>query len=126
MSNNLTRNGVAKELSKSPYIYTVLTESDVLHLYFSSKLHMKRFNEKRDDNYNMIYNYIYKRFKYQVDCRLLADLNLYQKIENRGFYVKLNKEVYLCPDNITLNGGNKMRKSYAEWQETLMTSYEEK
>lgn len=124
--NNLTRNGVAKDLAKSPYIYTVITESDVLHLYFSSKLHMKRFNEKRGDNYNMIYNYIYKRFKYQVDCRLLADLNLYQKIENRGFYVKLNKEVYLCPDNITLNGENKTRKSYAEWQETLMTSYGEK
>lgn len=126
MSNNLTRNGVAKELSKSPYIYTVITKSDVLHLYFSSKLHMKRFSEKRSDNYNMIYNYIYKRFKYQVDCRLLADLNLYHKIENRGFYVKLNKEVYLCPDNITLNGENKMKKSYAEWQETLMTSYAEK
>ena len=112
--NDLTRNGVAKDLSKSPYIYSVLTEKDVLHLYFSSKLHMKRFAEKRDDNYNMIYNYIYKRFKYQVDCRLLADLNLYQKIETRGFYVRLNKEVYLCPDNITLNGENKMRKSYAE------------
>ena len=124
--NNLTRNGVAKDLANSPYIYTVITESDVLHLYFSSKLHMKRFNEKRGDNYNMIYNYIYKRFKYQVDCRLLADLNLYHKIETRGFYVKLNKEVYLCPDNITLNGENKTKKSYAEWQETLMTSYAEK
>ena len=122
--NNLTRNGIAKDLAHSPYICTIITESDVLHLYFSSKLHMKMFNKKRDDNYNMIYNYIYKRFKYQVDCRLLADLNLYQKIENRGFYVKLNKEVYLCPDNITLNGESKMRRSYAEWCETLMTNSE--
>ena len=124
--NNLTRNGVAKDLSKSPYIFTEKIGNQQLDLYFSSRLHLQNFSQKRGENYNMIYNYIYKRFKYQVDCRMLADLNLYQKIENRGFYVKLNKEVYLCPDNITLSGENKMRKSYAEWQETLMTSYEEK
>ena len=86
---------------------------------------MKRFGEKRNENYNMIYNYIYKRFKYQLDCRLLADLNLYQKIETRGFYVQLNKEVYLCPDNLILNGDSKMKKSYGEWQEILTTSSED-
>lgn len=124
--NNLTRNGVAKDLSKSPYMFTEVTDEGIITFYFSSRLHLNNFCEKRDENYTMIYNYIYKRFKFKVDCRLLADCNLYQKIENRGFYVKLNKEVYLCPDNITLNGENKMKKSYAEWQETLMTSYAEK
>ena len=118
--NNLTRNGVAKDLSKSPYIYTVITESDVLHLYFSSKLHLNNFVEKRNDNYNMIYNYIYKRFKYRVDCRMLADLNLYTKIETRGFYIKINHKEYVCPDHIILNGESKTKKSYAELCETLM------
>ena len=51
MKNNLTRNGVAKDLSKSPYIYTIITEDNVLSLHFSSKLHMKRFDEKRNLEY---------------------------------------------------------------------------
>lgn len=125
MSNNLTRNGVAKDLSKSPYIFTEFINGERLDLYFSSKLHINRFTQLRNTNYKMIYNYIYKRFKYRVDCRLLADCNLYKKIENRGFYIKLNKEIYLCPDNIILNGENKMRKSYAEWSEILITNSED-
>lgn len=126
MSKNLTRNGVAKDLSKSPYVFTEFIGDKRLDLFFSSKLHLRNFSEKRQENYNMIYNYIYKRFKYQVDCKMLADLNLYHKIETRGFYVILNKEVYLCPNSIILNGESKMRKSYAEWQETLTTNYAEK
>ena len=112
--NNLTRNGVAKDLSKSPYIFTEMVNGEQLDLYFSSKLHLNRFVELRQNNYNMIYNYIHKRFKYKVNCRLLADCNLYQKIENRGFYIKLNKEVYLCPNNIILNGGSKMSENLAK------------
>lgn len=116
---NLTRYGVAKDLSKSPYIFTEFVNGDRVDIYFSSKLHMNNFLQKRNVNYNMIYNYIYKRFKYHIDCRMLADFNLYTKIENRGFYIRINKEVYLCPADITLNGENKTKKSYAEWCETL-------
>ena len=126
MSNNLTRNGVAKDLSKSPYIFTEMFGNNRLDLFFSSRLHLQNFIKNREENYRMIYNYIYKRFKYQVNCRMLADLNLYKKIETRGFYVKLNKEVYLCPNTITLDGECRMRKNYGGWQETLMPNSEEK
>lgn len=115
--SNLTRNGIAKDLSKSPYIFTEFINGNKLDLHFSSKLHLNRFTELRKNNYNMIYNYIYKRFKYKVDCRLLADCNLYQKIENRGFYIRLNKEVYLCPDHIILGGGSKTKESLHLWRE---------
>ena len=117
MRNNLTRNGVAKDLSKSPYMFTEVVDEGVVTFYFSSRLHLNNFCEKRDANYTMIYNYIYKRFKYKVDCRLLADCNLYQKIENRGFYIRLNKEVYLCPDRIILGGGSKTKESLHLWRE---------
>ena len=122
---NLTRNGVAKDLAKSPYIFTEFIDGKRVDLHFSSNLHIKRFTKLRKNNFEMIYNYIYKRFKFKVNCRLLADCNLYQKIENRGFYIKINKEVYLCPDNIILNGESKMSKSYAEWSEILMTNSED-
>ena len=109
--NNLTRNGIAKDLAKSPYIFTEKIGNQRLDLYFSSRLHVQNFSQKRDENYNMIYNHIYKRFKYQTECRLLSELNLYQKIERRGFYVKIDKEVYTCPGDIILSGERKTRKN---------------
>ena len=120
---DLTRNGVAKNLAKSPYVFTEIIDGKELSLAFSSKLHLNNFVEKRSENYNMIYNYIYKRFKYKVDCQMLADLNLYKKIESRGFYIKYNKKEFLCPSQIILSGESKMNKNLEEWQETLTISY---
>ena len=122
MKTNLTRNGVAKDLKTSPYMFTEVVDAGVTTFYFSSRLHLNNFCEKRDDNYSMIYNYIYKRFKFKVDCRMLADCNLYQKIESRGFYITINKKEFLCPSSIILNGESKTSKSLDEWRETLMLS----
>ena len=116
----LTRNGVAKDLVCSPYSFTEMVNGDVVTFNFSSRLHLNNFIEKRKENHQMLYNYIYKRFKFKVDCRMLADCNLYQKIENRGFYIKINNKGYTCPSDITLSGELKMKKSLDEWQETLM------
>ena len=90
----LTRNGVAKDLVCSPYSFTEMVNGDVVTFNFSSRLHLNNFIEKRKENHQMLYNYIYKRFKFKVDYRMLADCNLYQKIENRGFYIKINNKGY--------------------------------
>ena len=116
---NLTRRGIAKDLSKSPYIFTEMIDGKQLNLYFSSKLHLNNFIEKRAENYQMIYNHVYKRFKYKVDCRLLSDCNLYNKIENRGFYIKYNNKDFLCRHSVILSGEYEMKKNLGEWQETL-------
>ena len=120
MSNNLTRNGVCHELSKSPYSFTEIIDGNKTIFFFSSRLHLNNFIAKRNENYNMIYNYLYKRFKYKVDCRMLADCNLYSKIENRGFYIKYKDKEFKCPSSITLSGDSKMNENYAVWQEILM------
>ena len=91
---NLTRRGVAKDLAVSPYTYTNFYNDKPVNFYFSSKLHLNNFINKREDNYKMIYNYINKRFKFKVDCRLLSDCNLYHKIEKRGFRVEYNHQIY--------------------------------
>jgi hypothetical protein len=122
---NLTRNGVAKDLATTPYIFTEMIEDQQLDFHFSSKLHLNSFIKKREENYNMLYNHIYKRFKFKINCRMLADCNLYQKIESRGFYIKYNNKEFLCPSQITLGGEFRMKKSLEEWQETLMTSLED-
>lgn len=111
---NLTRNGVAKDLAKSPYIFTEVINGSTVSFNFSSKLHLKNFVEKRGKNYSMLYNYLYKRFKFKVNCRLLADCNLYHKIETRGFYIKINDREYRCPNKVILNGESKMKRNSEE------------
>ena len=98
----LTRRGVSKDMLQSPYTFTYAHKDNQIVLNFSSKLHLDNFIKKRDKNYAMIYNYIIKRFKFKTDCRLLADLNLYYKIEHRGCYVKINKVVYRDLKKISL------------------------
>ena len=103
MTSILTRNGVAKDLSKSPYTFTEFNNGKTYTFYFSSKLHLNNFNKLRQKNFVMIYNYIYKRFKFKVDCQTLADFNLYKKIEHRGCYIKIDNKYYSKIDNISLN-----------------------
>ena len=122
MTVYLTRNGVAKVLAHSPYRFTNVIDGNLFSLHFSSKLHLDNFMKRRSENFIMIYNDIYKRFKFKSSLKLLSDLNLYQKIETRGFYVKFNEEEFLCPDNIVLIGGSRMKQSLEEWQETSMIS----
>lgn len=122
---NLTRNGVCKNLTNSPYVFTELIDDKQIDFHFSSVLHLNNFKEKRTKNYAMLYNYLYKRFKFKCNCRLLADCNLYQKVETRGFYIKYDEKVYLCPSNMILNGESKMKKNLEEWQEILTTSLDD-
>ena len=125
MNKDLTRNGVAKNLARSPYVFTEFVGKDLLEFHFSSKLHLNKFVEKRKQNFQMLYNHIYKRFKFKVNCRMLADCNLYYKIESRGFYIKLNDKEFLCPSSITLSGDYKTKKNLDEWQETLIVNCED-
>ena len=99
---NLTKRGVAKDLSKSPYVFTYIHNTIPVNLYFSSKLHLDNFVKNRNKNYAMIYNSIYKRFKFKTDCTFLSDLNLYQKIETRGCFIKFDNLEYSDINKISL------------------------
>lgn len=120
----LTRNGVCRRLEYSPYTYTYFHDGKVVTFNFSSKLHLDNFTKLRSNNFTMIYNHIYKRFKFGIDCRFLSDFNLYRKIENRGCYINFNGKVYRCLDNITLSGEKRMKESLEGLSETSMTSSE--
>lgn len=102
MPTNITRRGVCKDLKNSPYQFTFFHAGKEITLNFSSKLHLKNFTENRQKNWSMLYNHIYKRFKFKVDCVILADCNLYQKIENRGCYIKIGNQEYTDVSNIVL------------------------
>ena len=102
MKNNLTRGGICKDLTKSPFVFTYVHNGKPVNLFFSSKLHLDKFTKNRKKNYVMIYNDIYKRYKYGIDCTFLSDFNLYRKVETRGFYIQYDNNVFNCDSNIKL------------------------
>lgn len=111
MDKLLTRNGVCKRLEYSPYTYTYFHDGKVVTFNFSSKLHLDNFTKNRKKNWSMIYNHIYKRFKFKIDCTFLSDFNLYRKIENRGCYINFDGKIMTCLDNITLSGESKTKRN---------------
>lgn len=98
----LTRNGICRDLKHSPYTFTFEHKGKIVTLSFSSKLHLEKFTKNRQANYAMIYNNIYKRFKFKIDCRLLSDFNLYKKIENRGVYINIGDYTYTNFEDIII------------------------
>ena len=98
----LTRGGVCKNLAYSPYNFTYIHNGETVTFNFSSKLHLDNFVKNRKKNYSMIYNDIYKRYKFQIDCTFLSDFNLYRKIETRGIYINYNNIIYKSYENIKL------------------------
>ena len=122
MDKLLTRNGVCKRLEYSPYNYTYFHNDKVVTFNFSSSLHLDKFVKNRQKNWSMIYNHIYKRFKFKIDCTFLSDFNLYRKIENRGCYINFNGKILTCLDNITLSGESKTKRNSGELSGTSTTS----
>ena len=102
MPTNLTRRGVCKDLKNSPYYFTYFHKDQAITLNFSSKLHLDNFTKNRQKNWSMIYNHLYKRFKFHTDCVLLSDCNLYQKIEHRGCFIKIGNQSYTDVSKIEL------------------------
>ena len=98
----LTKRGVCHKLEYSPYNYTYMHFGKPVTFNFSSKLHLEKFANLRKKNFTMIYNDIYKRYKFRIDCTFLSDFNLYRKIESRGVYIKFGNEVFTSLDNIEI------------------------
>ena len=71
--SKLTRNGVCRNIDFSPYNFTYFYKDKVITFNFSSKLHLDKFVKLRQNNWSMIYNYLYKLL---TDNELLYQLKL--------------------------------------------------
>lgn len=108
----LSRNGIAYDLTKTPYVHTVKYEGDTSIVYsFSSELYLNKFKDKLEENRNKINESLSKRFGMVVVNNVLNDLVLYSKTEYRGFYVVINGEEFKCPSTIKLIGVNQTLKN---------------
>jgi hypothetical protein len=72
---------------------------------------MLKFEDRLRDSRKEIDLKLTARFRVEIKFPALADLTLYQKIENRGFLVINDKGIKLCKENLILNGGIATLKS---------------
>lgn len=110
----ISRNGVAYILKDSPYKLEVLN----ITYYFSTAGHKAKFKALLYDNRKQISESLSNRFKMYVNLKLLSDLNLYRKIETRGFYIENEGVGYECPEEVALIGVKRIVKK----SQTLLDS----
>lgn len=96
----MSRYNVFYDLSISPY----MKELDEILFVFSSKWHKDKFTKQYKD-FVLQQNSRFKE-KYLIDLNFekLFLLQLYQRIESRGFFIKINGVEYTCPKSVKLNG----------------------
>jgi YHS domain-containing protein len=101
MNNPVTRYGVYKSLKHSPFKITLKG----ITYYFSNKLHYEKFLKQFPVNRANISRSLSKRFKFDINQAILADVALYLKIENRGTLI-MNEEggIIECQKSLLLNG----------------------
>lgn len=101
----LTRGGVCYDLVKTPFESTqTYTNQGEMVFKFSSEYNLNNFNNKFKENREKINTSLSKRFNLNINCDLLADLKLYEKIEKRGFLIVGESESIECLNNTTLDG----------------------
>jgi len=108
----LTRSAVAYDLNISPHRESVPYDDGTTVVYvFSSALYRRNFYARFLDNRETISASLSKRFGFEVNNDLLADLKLYTTIEKRGFLIFKNEVKIECRENIILDGHNLTRRS---------------
>lgn len=81
---NFTKNGVCYPIEESPFT----VERNGFTFYFSSMAHVRRFNEKVREKELWLCDSLSRRFKCVVEADIIADIQLYEQIEKRGYYVE--------------------------------------
>ena len=106
MAKKLTRSGVAYDITVSPHKEVITYESgDVVEFTFSSDLYRRKFIEKRQKNKELISDSLSNRFNFTINVLdQITDINLYTKVEKRGFLIKINESETLCLNTIKLDG----------------------
>lgn len=78
-----TVNGVYYDVPRSP-LYTV---RNGYRYYFSSQSHLDKFLLKAPIKEEWLNDSMSRRFKFEFEVGVIADMQLYMQVETRGFYV---------------------------------------
>lgn len=78
-----TVNGVYYDVPRSP----LCTSRNGYRYYFSSQTHLDKFLLKAPIKEEWLNDSMSRRFKFEFQISVIADMQLYMQIETRGFYV---------------------------------------
>lgn len=99
-----TKNGVEYDLTRTPYY----TQWDDYTFFFSSLNHLEKFEKKLYVRTEWLRDSLSKRFHFDIECEVIAALQLYMQIETRGFRIwfvdGIERFELTCPETITLSG----------------------
>lgn len=105
----MTVNGIEINLDITPY--RVMQNyngngSPLTHIEyrFSSKRYKEKFEQKRLSHKTEVSEKMFKLFGFNINCSLISDLQLYKKIEKRGYKIIVNGVSCVCQENLILNG----------------------
>ena len=101
----LTRSNIAYDLTASPHFADVEYDTGVcIRFIFSSALYVSKFLERLTDNREAVNSSLSQRFKFDIFIPELADIQLYTKIEKRGFRIIRNGVIFECRESLQVKG----------------------
>lgn len=99
MDKVITRYGVCYDLSRTPYTHIAYG----FEFAFSSVHHQRKFAENLEKRVGWLTDSMSRRFRFRVDCTLIAVFQLYNQVETRGFHVTdEDGKVYASVDDVTM------------------------
>lgn len=102
MADGISRYGVCYDLEHSPYTY----ERDMVTYHFSTPVLMQRFKEQVVEAERRTDGSLSNRFHMRVSFPQLGALQLYGRMQGRGFYVTTpDGEAATCLEDLLCVGG---------------------
>lgn len=99
-------------LDESIHRFTITYNDNLTITYvFSSELYMNIYKRKLTDHRTKINESLSKRYGFEIQNNIIADLKLYVLTEKRGFLITDGKADFKCLSNIKLDGVNLIFKS---------------
>ena len=99
MTSTLTAHGVCYDIRNSPFTH----ERHGLNFFFSSYTHMAKFRREVQKREEWLQDSLTRRFKCTMAIPEVAAIQLYTKIESRGFYITTaDGAEYTRPESICI------------------------
>lgn len=106
----LTKSGVCYALHRSPFA----THRNGCNFYFSSLTHLNKFKREVRKKEEWLCDSFSRRFNVGlIDVNIIADIQLYQQVESRGFYITTTDgEVFSSWEEVKLGGLRLSKNAY--------------
>lgn len=116
MQQKPTVNGVYYDVPRSP----LCTVRNGYRYYFSSQTHLDKFLLKAPVKEEWLNDSMTRRFKFEFELDVVADMQLYMQIETRGFYVvdEHSELDFRSPEELKVIVANFYGRD-AKWQDGL-------